>query len=94
MQTSRWPAVITYMKTFYYFYSSCVIHCILYIGYRKLVLQTLQQVSTLDGGDRLGKPTLSGDESPMDIPGLEDFLEFLISTDSSASVEPVYSFFF
>ncbi|MCJ8731799.1 hypothetical protein PDJAM_G00203620 [Pangasius djambal] len=57
-------------------------------GYRDKVLQPLQQISTLDGEDRLGKPTPPGDESPMDIPGLEDFLEFLISTDTSVSVEP------
>ncbi|MCI4377661.1 hypothetical protein PGIGA_G00206060 [Pangasianodon gigas] len=57
-------------------------------GYRDKVLQPLQQISTLDGEDRLGKPTAPGDESPMDIPGLEDFLEFLISTDTSVSVEP------
>ncbi|KAI5104052.1 leucine-rich repeat and coiled-coil domain-containing protein 1, partial [Silurus meridionalis] len=58
-------------------------------GYRNMVLQPLQQISTLDGEDRLGKPSPSLDESPMDIPGLEDFLEFLISTDSSVNVEPV-----
>ncbi|XP_026791598.3 leucine-rich repeat and coiled-coil domain-containing protein 1 isoform X1 [Pangasianodon hypophthalmus] len=57
-------------------------------GYRDKVLQPLQQISTLDGEDRLGKATAPGDESPMDIPGLEDFLEFLISTDTSVSVEP------
>lgn len=60
-------------------------------GYREMVLQPLQQISTLDGEDRSGKPTPSRDESPMDIPGLEDFLEFLISTDTSVDVEPVQS---
>lgn len=59
-----------------------------------MVLQPLQQISTLDGEDRLGKPTLLGDESPVDIPGLEDFLEFLVSTDTSVAVEPVNIFFF
>lgn len=68
-------------------------HVVSYIGYRQLVLQPLQQICTLDGKDRLGKPTLSGDESPMDVPGMEDFLEFLMSTDTSASAEPVYIFF-
>ncbi|KAI5627917.1 leucine-rich repeat and coiled-coil domain-containing protein 1 [Silurus asotus] len=58
-------------------------------GYRDMVLQPLQQISTLDGEDRLGNPSPSLDGSPMDIPGLEDFLEFLISTDSSVNVEPV-----
>ncbi|XP_060788227.1 leucine-rich repeat and coiled-coil domain-containing protein 1 isoform X2 [Neoarius graeffei] len=58
-------------------------------GYRDLVLQPLQQISTLDGENRFGKPTLSGDESPMDVPGLEDFLEFLISTDTCVAAEPI-----
>ncbi|XP_062849049.1 leucine-rich repeat and coiled-coil domain-containing protein 1 [Trichomycterus rosablanca] len=58
-------------------------------GYRDVVLQALQQVSILDGHDRLGKPNPSGDESPMDVPGLEDFLEFLISTDASVNAEQV-----
>ncbi|KAK3546336.1 hypothetical protein QTP70_025668 [Hemibagrus guttatus] len=58
-------------------------------GYREMVLQPLQQISTLDGEDRLGKPTSPKDESPMDIPGLDDFLEYLISTDTSVNVEPV-----
>ncbi|XP_060730038.1 leucine-rich repeat and coiled-coil domain-containing protein 1 isoform X2 [Tachysurus vachellii] len=52
-------------------------------GYRDMVLQPLQQISTLDGEDRLGNPTSPKDDSPMDIPGLEDFVEFLISTDTS-----------
>lgn len=68
-------------------------HVLSYIGYRELVLQPLQQISTLDGENRMGKPTSSADESPMDIPGMENFLEFLISTDNSVSVERVYSFF-
>ncbi|XP_036453284.1 leucine-rich repeat and coiled-coil domain-containing protein 1 isoform X2 [Colossoma macropomum] len=58
-------------------------------GYREMVLQTLQQVSILDGEDRLGNRPPSGDESPLDVPGLEDFLEFLIPTDSSVSAELV-----
>ncbi|XP_072544246.1 leucine-rich repeat and coiled-coil domain-containing protein 1 isoform X2 [Salminus brasiliensis] len=52
-------------------------------GYREMVMQSLQQVSTLDGEDRLGNRAPSGDESPLDVPGLEDFLEFLISTDTN-----------
>ncbi|XP_027025243.2 leucine-rich repeat and coiled-coil domain-containing protein 1 isoform X1 [Tachysurus fulvidraco] len=58
-------------------------------GYRDMVLQPLQQISTLDGEDRLGNPTSPKDDSPLDIPGLEDFVEFLISTDTSVNVEPV-----
>uniref|UniRef100_A0A4W4DPS3 Leucine-rich repeat and coiled-coil domain-containing protein 1 n=2 Tax=Electrophorus electricus TaxID=8005 RepID=A0A4W4DPS3_ELEEL len=58
-------------------------------GYREMVLQSLHQVSTLDGDSRLGNHSPLGEESPMDIPGLEDFLEFLITTGSSTSEEPV-----
>ncbi|GAA6108442.1 leucine-rich repeat and coiled-coil domain-containing protein 1 isoform X2 [Tachysurus ichikawai] len=60
-------------------------------GYRDMVLQPLQQISTLDGEDSLGNPTSPKDDSLMDIPGLEDFVEFLISTDTSVNVEPVLS---
>ncbi|XP_066537463.1 leucine-rich repeat and coiled-coil domain-containing protein 1 [Hoplias malabaricus] len=58
-------------------------------GYREMVLQSLQQLSTLDGEDRLGNCPPPGDESPMDVPGLEDFLEFLISTDASANGDQI-----
>lgn len=58
-----------------------------------MMLHPLQQISTLDGEDRMGKPISSADESPMDIPGMEDFLEFLISTDNSVNAEPVNIFF-
>ncbi|KAL7876298.1 hypothetical protein AOLI_G00112610 [Acnodon oligacanthus] len=58
-------------------------------GYREMVLQSLQQVSILDGVDRLGNRPPSGDESPLDVPGLEEFLEFLIPTDTSVSAELV-----
>lgn len=58
-----------------------------------MVLQPLQQISTLDGEDSLGNPTSPKDDSLMDIPGLEDFVEFLISTDTSVNVEPVNVFF-
>ncbi|KAM9500756.1 leucine-rich repeat and coiled-coil domain-containing protein 1 isoform 1-T3 [Clarias gariepinus] len=60
-------------------------------GYRDMMLHPLQQISTLDGEDRMGKPISSADESPMDIPGMEDFLEFLISTDNSVNAEPVHT---
>ncbi|XP_076828286.1 leucine-rich repeat and coiled-coil domain-containing protein 1 [Brachyhypopomus gauderio] len=59
-------------------------------GYREMVLQSLHQVSTLDGDDRQGNPSNSGNESLMDVPGLEDFLEFLISTGTSVSDVPVH----
>uniref|UniRef100_A0AAR2KI04 Leucine-rich repeat and coiled-coil domain-containing protein 1 n=1 Tax=Pygocentrus nattereri TaxID=42514 RepID=A0AAR2KI04_PYGNA len=59
-------------------------------GYREMVLQSLQQVSILDGEDRLGNRPSSGDENPLDVPGLEEFLEFLIPTDTSVSTELVH----
>ncbi|XP_073705761.1 leucine-rich repeat and coiled-coil domain-containing protein 1 [Garra rufa] len=52
-------------------------------GYREMVLQSLHQVTTLDGVDRLGNASPLAEDSPMDVPGLEDFLEFLISSDAS-----------
>ncbi|KAI4872481.1 hypothetical protein NFI96_017472 [Prochilodus magdalenae] len=55
-------------------------------GYREMILQSLPQVRTLDGEDRLGNSPPSGDESPLDVPGLEDFLEFLVS-DASVNAE-------
>ncbi|XP_031418909.1 leucine-rich repeat and coiled-coil domain-containing protein 1 [Clupea harengus] len=49
-------------------------------GYRDTVLESLQQVFILDGVDRFGNP---GEDSPTDIPGLEDFLEHLLCTDTN-----------
>ncbi|KAK2900884.1 hypothetical protein Q8A67_008999 [Cirrhinus molitorella] len=56
-------------------------------GYREMVLQSLHQVTTLDGVDRLGNASPLAEDSPMDVPGLEDFLEFLISSDASVNGE-------
>ncbi|XP_051990262.1 leucine-rich repeat and coiled-coil domain-containing protein 1 isoform X2 [Xyrauchen texanus] len=56
-------------------------------GYREIVLKSLHQVTTLDGVDRLGNAFALAEDSPMDVPGLEDFLEFLISSDISANEE-------
>ncbi|XP_058608321.1 leucine-rich repeat and coiled-coil domain-containing protein 1 [Onychostoma macrolepis] len=56
-------------------------------GYREMVLQSLHQVTTLDGVDRIGNPSSLAEDSPMDVPGLEDFLEFLISSDASVNGE-------
>lgn len=56
-----------------------------------MLLQTLP-VLVLDGEDRLGKQHPSQDESPVDVPGLEDFLEFLLSTDTSSHAEQVINF--
>ncbi|XDV27438.1 hypothetical protein PO909_030970 [Leuciscus waleckii] len=60
-------------------------------GYREMVLQSLHQVTTLDGVDRLGNTSPLAEDSPMDVPGLEDFLEFLISSDTSVNGEPAKS---
>lgn len=57
-----------------------------------MVLQFLHQVTTLDGVDRLGNASPLAEDSPMDIPGLEDFLEFLISSDASVNGELVNCF--
>ncbi len=54
-----------------------------------MVLQSLHQVTTLDGVDRIGNPSSLAEDSPMDVPGLEDFLEFLISSDASVNGELV-----
>ncbi|KAK9979303.1 hypothetical protein ABG768_012739 [Culter alburnus] len=56
-------------------------------GYREMVLHSLHQVTTLDGVDRLGNTSPLAEDSPMDVPGLEDFLEFLISSDTSVNGE-------
>uniref|UniRef100_A0A672PZJ8 Leucine rich repeat and coiled-coil centrosomal protein 1 n=1 Tax=Sinocyclocheilus grahami TaxID=75366 RepID=A0A672PZJ8_SINGR len=62
-------------------------------GYREMVLQSLHQVTTLDGVDRIGNPSPLAEDSPMDVPGLEDFLEFLISSDTSVNEELVNCFY-
>eukprot|EP00063_Salmo_salar_P020395 XP_013995230.1 PREDICTED: leucine-rich repeat and coiled-coil domain-containing protein 1 isoform X1 [Salmo salar] len=54
-------------------------------GYREMVLQSLPQVSSLDGVDRLRNPAPLGEDSPIDIPGLEDYVDFLLSSDTSAN---------
>ncbi|XP_064202359.1 leucine-rich repeat and coiled-coil domain-containing protein 1 [Anguilla rostrata] len=56
-------------------------------GYREMVLQSLPQVTALDGVDRLGNTVPLMDDCPIDIPGLEDFVEFLLSSDASVSAE-------
>ncbi|XP_065132585.1 leucine-rich repeat and coiled-coil domain-containing protein 1 [Paramisgurnus dabryanus] len=54
-------------------------------GYRDMVLQSLSRITALDGVDRLGNTSPLAEDSPMDVPGLEDFLEFLISSDASVT---------
>uniref|UniRef100_A0A8C9WWQ0 Leucine-rich repeat and coiled-coil domain-containing protein 1 n=1 Tax=Sander lucioperca TaxID=283035 RepID=A0A8C9WWQ0_SANLU len=52
-------------------------------GYREIVIQSLPQISALDGLDRLGNPSQLGLGSPCDIPGLEDYVDLLLSSDTS-----------
>ncbi|XP_038573567.1 leucine-rich repeat and coiled-coil domain-containing protein 1 [Micropterus salmoides] len=51
-------------------------------GYREIVMQSLPQISVLDGLDRLGNPSHLGLGSPCDIPGLEDYVDLLLSSDT------------
>lgn len=52
-------------------------------GYREIVMQALPQISVLDGLDRLGDPSHPNLVSPCDIPGLEDYVDLLLSSDTS-----------
>ncbi|XP_036375424.1 leucine-rich repeat and coiled-coil domain-containing protein 1 [Megalops cyprinoides] len=56
-------------------------------GYREMVLQSLPQLTALDGIDRLGNHVPLLEDSPVDVPGLEDFVEFLLSSDTSVNAE-------
>lgn len=46
-------------------------------------MQSLPQISVLDGVNRLGSQSLPGLVSPCDIPGLEDYVDLLLSSDTS-----------
>lgn len=52
-------------------------------GYKEIVMQSLSQISFLDGLDRLGNPSDLGLVSPSDIPGLEDYMDLLLFSDKS-----------
>ncbi|XP_075877959.1 leucine-rich repeat and coiled-coil domain-containing protein 1 isoform X2 [Nelusetta ayraudi] len=52
-------------------------------GYRELVMQALPQISVLDGLDRLGDASYPNLVSPCDIPGLQDYVDLLQSSDTS-----------
>uniref|UniRef100_A0A3Q3EDT7 Leucine rich repeat and coiled-coil centrosomal protein 1 n=1 Tax=Kryptolebias marmoratus TaxID=37003 RepID=A0A3Q3EDT7_KRYMA len=51
--------------------------------YWEIVMESLPQISVLDGLDRLRQPSSPGLSSLCDIPGLEDYVDFLISSDTS-----------
>ncbi|KAM4552463.1 leucine-rich repeat and coiled-coil domain-containing protein 1 [Odontesthes bonariensis] len=52
-------------------------------GYWEIVMESLPQISVLDGLDRLRHPSSPGISSFCDIPGLEDYVDFLLSSDTS-----------
>lgn len=58
-------------------------------------MQSLPQISALDDLDRLGNPSHQGLMSPCDVPGLEDYVDLLLSSDTShtEAVIFIYSFY-
>nr|XP_015210449.1 PREDICTED: leucine-rich repeat and coiled-coil domain-containing protein 1 isoform X2 [Lepisosteus oculatus] len=55
-------------------------------GYREIILQSLPQMVALDGVNRKGEPMLA-DCTSINVPGLEDFVDFLVSSDTSGNAE-------
>lgn len=56
-------------------------------------MQSLPQISALDDLDRLGNPS-QGLVSPCDVPGLDDFVDLLLSSDTShTEVVLIYCFY-
>ncbi|XP_062897425.1 leucine-rich repeat and coiled-coil domain-containing protein 1 [Mobula hypostoma] len=56
-------------------------------GYREVILQSLNQLTVLDGIRRSGEFIHESQGAPLDIPGLEDYIEYLVSSDSSLNME-------
>ncbi|MBN3283072.1 LRCC1 protein, partial [Polyodon spathula] len=56
-------------------------------GYREIIMQSIPQLIALDGMNRYGERINSVEESPVDLPGLEEFMEYLVSSDTSVNVE-------
>ncbi|XP_057713059.1 leucine-rich repeat and coiled-coil domain-containing protein 1 [Corythoichthys intestinalis] len=54
-------------------------------GYREIVMQSLPQVSVLDGLNRLGQPSYYVTDSPCDVPGLENYVDLLLLSDGCHS---------
>ncbi|KAM9719792.1 leucine-rich repeat and coiled-coil domain-containing protein 1 [Menidia menidia] len=52
-------------------------------GYWEIVMESLPQISVLDGLDRLRHPSSPGISSVCDIAGLEEYVDFLLSSDTS-----------
>lgn len=68
-------------------------YCWIAAGYRELVMQALPQISVLDGLDRVGDASYPNLVSPCDIPGLQDYVDLLQSSDTSRN-EAVISLLF
>ncbi|NXW46751.1 LRCC1 protein, partial [Nyctiprogne leucopyga] len=58
-------------------------------GYRETVLQTLPQLTALDGRNISGEPVNLAEENCSDLQGLEDFLGCLVSSGSPSSRDQV-----
>lgn len=58
----------------------CVCHA---AGYKEIVMQSLPQLSILDGLDRQGNLSHPSLGSLCDVPGLEDYVDLLLSSDTS-----------
>lgn len=63
-------------------------------GYREIVMQSLPQISALDDLDRLGNPSHQGLMSPCDVPGLEDYVDLLLSSDTSHTEAVIFIYTF
>uniref|UniRef100_A0A3Q1FDU1 Leucine-rich repeat and coiled-coil domain-containing protein 1 n=1 Tax=Acanthochromis polyacanthus TaxID=80966 RepID=A0A3Q1FDU1_9TELE len=50
-------------------------------GYREIVMQSLPQITVLDGLEQLGNPSPPSLDS--DVPGLEDYVQLLLSSDTN-----------
>ncbi|XP_048384912.1 leucine-rich repeat and coiled-coil domain-containing protein 1 [Stegostoma tigrinum] len=57
--------------------------------YREVMLRSLTQLVVLDGLKRSGESTHSNQGVPLDLPALEDYLEYLVSSESSLNMEKV-----
>lgn len=53
-------------------------------------MQSLPQISALDDLDRLGNSSHHGLVSPCDVPGLEDYVDLLLSSDTSHTGEVIF----
>lgn len=73
------------------FFLCCFFFCFTE-GYWEIVMESLPQISGLDGLDRLRHPSSPGVSSLCDIPSLDDYVDFLLSSDTSHSEAVIYHF--